>query len=95
MAASFDSLVLAYLAFDMTMISKMLTDTTLPDNFDKVLVDKRNKTMYKGFRKIAKKQHVFCAVGAAHLPGDKGLIGLLRKKGYTVEPVTFEWKAAH
>lgn len=94
-AASFDSLVLAYLAFDMTMISKMLTDTTLPDNFDKVLVDKRNKTMYKGFRKIAKKQHVFCAVGAAHLPGDKGLIGLLRKKGYTVEPVTFEWKAAH
>ena len=91
-AASFDSLVLAYLAFDMTMISKMLTDTTLPDNFDKVLVDKRNKTMYKGFRKIAKKQHVFCAVGAAHLPGDKGLIGLLRKKGYTVEPVKFEWK---
>ena len=94
-AASFDSLVLAYLAFDMTMISKMLTDTTLPDNFDKVLVEKRNKTMYKGFRKIAKKQRVFCAVGAAHLPGDKGLIGLLRKKGYTVEPVTFEWKAAH
>ena len=91
-AASFDSLVVAYLAFDMTMISKMLTDTTLPDNFDKVLVDKRNKTMYKGFRKIAKKQHVFCAVGAAHLPGDKGLIGLLRKKGYTVEPVKFEWK---
>lgn len=91
-AASFDSLVLAYLAFDMTMISKMLTDTTLPDNFDKVLVDKRNKTMYKRFRKIAKKQHVFCAVGAAHLPGDKGLIGLLRKKGYTVEPVKFEWK---
>lgn len=94
-AASFDSLVLAYLAFDMAMISKMLTDTTLPDNFDKVLVEKRNKTMYKGFRKIAKKQRVFCAVGAAHLPGDKGLIGLLRKKGYTVEPVTFEWKAAH
>ena len=91
-AASFDSLVLAYLAFDMAMISKMLTDTTLPDNFDKVLVEKRNKTMYKGFRKIAKKQRVFCAVGAAHLPGDKGLIGLLRKKGYTVEPVKFEWK---
>ena len=94
-AASFDSLVLAYLAFDMTMISQMLTDSTLPDNFDKVLVEKRNKTMYKGFRKLAKKQRVFCAVGAAHLPGDKGLIGLLRKKGYTVEPVTFEWKAAH
>lgn len=92
-AASFDSLVLAYLAFDMSMIAEMLNDTTLPDNFNQVLVEKRNKTMYKGFRKLAKKQRVFCAVGAAHLPGDKGLIGLLRKKGYTVEPVKFEWKA--
>ena len=77
------------------MISKMLTDSTLPDNFDKVLVEKRNKTMYKGFHKLAKKQRVFCAVGAAHLPSDKGLLELLRKKGYTVEPVAFEWKAVH
>ena len=92
-AASFDSLVLAYLAFDLSMIAEMMRDTTLPDNFNEVLVEKRNKTMYKGFRKIAKKQRVFCAVGTAHLPGDKGLIGLLRKKGYTVEPVKFEWNA--
>ena len=90
-AAGFDSLVLAYLSFDMDVLTEMLADTTLPDNFDKVLVEKRNKTMYKGFRKLAKKQRVFCAVGTAHLPGDKGLIGLLRKKGYTVEPVRFEW----
>lgn len=90
-AASFDSLVLAYLAFDMETITQMLDDTVLPDNFNKVLVEKRNQTMYKGFRKIAKKQRVFCAVGTAHLPGDKGVIGLLRKKGYTVEPVKFEW----
>lgn len=90
-AASFDSLVLAYLAFDMETITQMLEDTVLPDNFSRVLVEKRNKTMYKGFRKLAKKQRVFCAVGTAHLPGDKGVIGLLRKKGYTVEPVKFEW----
>ncbi|MBO4503208.1 MAG: TraB/GumN family protein [Bacteroidales bacterium] len=90
-AASFDSLTLAYLAFDLETITKMLDDTMLPDNFRRVLVEKRNQTMYKGFRKLAKKQRVFCAVGAAHLPGDKGLIGLLRKKGYTVEPVNFEW----
>ncbi len=90
-AASFDSLVLAYLAFDLEIITQMLEDTVLPDNFSRVLVEKRNKTMYKGFRKLAKKQRVFCAVGCAHLPGDKGLIGLLRKKGYTVKPVKFDW----
>jgi uncharacterized protein YbaP (TraB family) len=47
--------------------------------------------MAKNFVKIAKKQSVFCAVGAAHLPGETGVIELLRKKGYTVEPVIFNW----
>ncbi len=29
----------------------------------------------------------FIAVGALHLPGEKGIIELLRKKGYTVKPI--------
>lgn len=29
----------------------------------------------------------FVAVGALHLPGEKGLLNLLKKQGYTVEPV--------
>lgn len=91
MAAGFDSLVIAYLNFDLGVISEMLRDTLLPDNFNQVLVEKRNVTMFKGFRKLAKKQHVFCAVGTAHLTGEKGLIALLRKKGYVVEPVTMGW----
>lgn len=31
---------------------------------------------------------IMIAVGAGHLPGDKGLINLLRKDGYNVEPVS-------
>jgi uncharacterized protein YbaP (TraB family) len=27
------------------------------------------------------------AVGAGHLPGEKGLISLLKKEGYTVTPI--------
>ncbi len=30
---------------------------------------------------------VLIAVGAGHLPGEKGLISLLRKEGYSVEAV--------
>jgi len=90
-AAGFDSLVLAYLTFDFDKLDEMLSDTLMPENFNQVLVDKRNVTMYKGFRKLAKKRRVFCAVGCAHLIKEKGLIELLRKKGYTVEPVKIEW----
>ena len=33
------------------------------------------------------KGNAFMAVGALHLPGDKGLVALLREKGFTLEPV--------
>lgn len=34
-----------------------------------------------------KEMPVFTAVGAGHLPGQKGIIQLLRNKGYSVTPV--------
>ncbi len=83
--------LLAYRNFDIDKLQGMTQDTTLPKKFGKVLVDKRNTTMMKRFVKIAKNQTLFCAVGAGHLGGEKGVLALLRKKGYTVEPVIFNW----
>ena len=71
----------------------MTQDTALPKKFEKVLVNDRNVTMVKRFLTISGEHTVFCAVGAAHLAGTKGIIALLRKKGYTVEPVPFTWKS--
>lgn len=34
---------------------------------------------------------VLIAVGAAHLPGESGLINLLKRSGFDLEPVTFEF----
>lgn len=36
---------------------------------------------------ILKDRACLIAVGVMHLPGDKGLISLLRDKGYVVQPV--------
>ena len=47
----------------------------------------RNLVMSKRIDSLGKIRATFCAVGAAHLPGDSGIINLLRKKGFTVEPV--------
>lgn len=84
-------LVDAYLHFDLDRMWEMSLDTALPKKFSKVLIYDRNVKMAKRFVEIAKKETLFCAVGCAHLAGDKGVIALLRKKGYTVEPVVFSW----
>jgi uncharacterized protein YbaP (TraB family) len=42
--------------------------------------------------KKMKKRTYFFAVGAGHLVGEKGVIALLRKSGYIVEPIYFNIK---
>lgn len=59
----------------------------LPASFDKELINDRNKKFIDGFLSHFKKNSVFCAVGALHLPGKTGLINALRDKGYIVKPV--------
>jgi uncharacterized protein YbaP (TraB family) len=48
----------------------------------------RNENMVHKLDSVMRKAKVFSGIGAAHLPGKKGVISLLRKKGYTVEPLT-------
>ena len=52
-----------------------------------ILLDDRNKNWVSQLKNITKTNSVFVAVGAGHLVGDKGLIALLRKEGYTVKPL--------
>ena len=56
-----------------------------PDLYDRFVID-RNKTWIKKItgRVSTKKTHMV-VVGAAHLPGEEGLLKLLEEKGYTLE----------
>jgi len=47
----------------------------------------RNRKWAKKLDGMLRKKSMLIAVGAAHLPGKGGVIALLRKEGYTVEPV--------
>ncbi|WP_299883891.1 TraB/GumN family protein [uncultured Lacinutrix sp.] len=47
----------------------------------------RNDNMTTVLDSVIRKQTVFAGVGAAHLPGEKGMLNLLRKKGYKVKPL--------
>jgi uncharacterized protein YbaP (TraB family) len=48
----------------------------------------RNANMADKLDSVMPKGKVFAGIGAAHLPGEQGVIDLLRKRGYTVEPLT-------
>lgn len=57
------------------------------EKYDDLLLNNRNKNWVKQLKEIMKNESVFVAVGAGHLVGEKGLINLLRKEGYKVEPL--------
>lgn len=51
------------------------------------LLDDRNEKWIEKLPGRIEKGNQFIAVGAMHFTGDKGLIKLLRKKGYTLTPL--------
>jgi len=72
------------------LYSEYINDTsetalTLREKHD--FLDNRNAKWTKKIAEIIKKDSAFIAVGALHLPGDNGLLNLLRKAGYKVRKV--------
>ncbi|MDC0231595.1 TraB/GumN family protein, partial [Aureispira] len=55
----------------------------------RVLLYDRNITMADRFISFASKQSLFAAVGAGHLGGEKGVLRLLKLKGYKIIPVIY------
>lgn len=58
-------------------------------DFEDILLTNRNKAWIPEIEKIISEKNAFIAVGAAHLAGENGVIELLKKKGYTVQPILF------
>lgn len=54
---------------------------------EEIMLYSRNKKWIPRVRRIMSDKPTFFAVGAAHLGGEKGVIALLRKEGYTVRAV--------
>lgn len=82
----------AYRRGDLDMIDSL--DNLYYDNpnYHKYMLHDRNTIMADNMDSLMKKYKLFTGVGAAHLPGEKGVIEQLRKKGYKVRPVIFSNK---
>jgi len=84
----FDTMVMVYKTQQLDKMLDMFTKTEfgMEENQD-ILLDKRNSNWVAQLKTIMAAAPVFIAVGAGHLVGEKGLIALLRKEGYTVRPI--------
>jgi uncharacterized protein YbaP (TraB family) len=56
-------------------------------------IDARNRRMLDTLLPMLQESRVFAAVGALHLPGEQGLVSLLRKSGYEMEPLPLPFTA--
>lgn len=63
------------------------SENVLTSKYDDELLNNRNQNWIERISKIAQEKSTFFGVGAAHLGGEMGVIYLLRKSGFTVEPV--------
>ena len=55
--------------------------------FVELFLNIRNRNWIPVIHNMIQEKPAFIAVGAAHLPGDEGVISLLKKQGYEVVPV--------
>lgn len=77
----------SYLQGDLQSLFKMSQSDPKDKKSMELLLDARNKRWIKVLPGLIRTEPQFIAVGALHLPGELGIINLLRKEGFKVEPV--------
>lgn len=88
-----EQLINAYLRRDLKALESISHaamqegDDRVAEMFAAEVVDRRNYRMLERMQPRLREGNAFVAVGALHLPGEKGLLNLLRNKGYRVSPV--------
>ena len=83
------ALVDAYMSQNLDKIFTVMTDATMGGSEEAMdaLIYNRNRAWTAKLVEMMPERACLVCVGAGHLPGDQGLIQLLRNEGFTVEPV--------
>jgi uncharacterized protein YbaP (TraB family) len=88
-----DDMVRSYLSGDLQQIYELSLEQlkqageTASDYFLQRGIDDRNQRMLNSLLEHMPDKRVFAAVGALHLPGENGLLMLLRQQGYNLSPL--------
>jgi uncharacterized protein len=83
-----DKMIELYTTQDIVGMQGLMDDDSAGGmgGYEDLLLLQRNRNWIPVMQGLMAKETVFFAVGAGHLAGEEGVIALLRKAGYTVEP---------
>ncbi|MBA3647734.1 MAG: TraB/GumN family protein [Chitinophagales bacterium] len=90
--SEYEEMMKYYTGNNLVKMMEFENDFSLPDTLFNALFTRRNHRMCEHIDSIIKSFSTFIAVGAGHLGGEKGLVSLLREKGFTVIPVIPSYK---
>ena len=77
----------AYRRGDLDLLDSLEKFTSMSGAFTEKFLYRRNEIQGNSIDTILQHRSLFVGVGAAHLPGPRGVIEYLRKKGYTLRPI--------
>jgi len=77
----------AYRKGDLDLLDSLEKKMEMSAAFNEKFLYERNDIQANSIDSILSKHTLFVGVGAAHLPGARGVIELLRKKGYKLRPI--------
>jgi uncharacterized protein YbaP (TraB family) len=85
--AEFEKMITLYRERKLLDLYALIISSGMSDSLETALLTDRNVLMADRIEILMRRKPVFAAIGSAHLPGDKGVLELLRKKGYKVRAV--------
>lgn len=77
----------SYRTQDLDRMDTLFDLSVTNDRMRQHVINERNETFIANLEELMRNRSVLAAVGALHLPGQSGMIEMLRAKGYTVEAV--------
>lgn len=85
--AEFEKMITLYRERKLLDLYALIISSGMSDSLETALLTDRNVLMADRIETMMLRKPVFAAIGSAHLPGDKGVLELLSKKGYKVRAV--------
>lgn len=77
----------AYRSGNLDQLDSINKLSSQSDAFDEKFLYRRNEIQAHSIDSILRRSSLFVGVGAAHLPGERGVIEILRRKGYKLRPI--------